>query len=145
MEGLVLRQEAAVYRYALIGGMVETSEVIAWADAWIWRLDEYPDVLVDVSLGASRDCDLFAALAELAEKPISNEVLALLCRMMAAFVLKYPEKLETVTQLLERLALDGVFPEEGRSEALRFDDARCLAEDGIFDIKAVQDEVLAFL
>ncbi len=145
MEGLILRREAAVYRYALINGLVERSEVIAWADAWIGRLDEYPDALVGVSLGTLREYDLFASLAELAEKPVSDEALSLLCRMMSTFLEKHPERLETVTQLLERLAIDGIFPEEWSSEAYGFDDARCLAEEGIFDMKAVQDEVLAFL
>ena len=145
VEGLILRREAAVYRYALIGGMVESLEVVAWADAWIGRLDECPDAVVGVSMGTSREYDLFASLAELAEKPVSDEALRLLCRMMSTFLEKHPKKLETVTHLLARLALDRAVPEEWSSEALRFDDARWLAEDGIFDVKAVQDEVLAFL
>ena len=145
MEGLVLKQEAAVYRYALISGIVEIAEVTAWADAWIWRLDEYPDALIDVSLSASRPDQLLMALGDLAEPSDSLSIFATLCRMMAHFLEKHPEKFKTVTQLLERLALDDTLPEECSSEAFRFDDARCLAEDGVLDLKVVHDEVMAFL
>ncbi|WP_424952285.1 hypothetical protein [Deinococcus sp.] len=54
MQPLELRQEAAVYRFRLLGGIVETSEV----------------------LGVKRPHEVNKALTELSELPLSKEMIS---------------------------------------------------------------------
>ena len=140
-----MSREAAVHRYALLGGMVEPSEVVDWADAWIWRLDTVPDALVEVSLGGSRLNELLPALGQLAEQPRSSAAASLLFSLFALHLAQRPEKIRAVTQLLERLAIEHVLPDHLSAEAYSFDDAQCLAEEGMFDPTEVRRDLLAFL
>ena len=140
-----LGQEAAVYRFALLGGIVETSEVIAWADAWIWRLEQYPDALVEVSVNGSRPNELLSAIGELAERPMSSEPLVTLLGLMSEYLSGRPTGFRIVTQLLARLATEHALQDGLSLEAASFDDFLTLADDGIFDPLDVQRDVLAFL
>jgi hypothetical protein len=145
MEPLKKSWEAAVHRYALLSGMVEPSEVVAWADAWIWRLDEVPDALVEVSLGGSHLNELLPALGQLAEQPMSSEAASLLFGLFALHLAQRPEEIRAVTSLLERLAIEQALPDHLSAEAYRSDDAQCLAEERMFDPTEVRRDILAFL
>ena len=145
MQPLELGQGAAVYRFALLGGIVKTPEVIAWADAWIWRLEHYPDALVEVSLNGSRPNELLAALGELAEQPLSPEALVMLFSLMSDHLSERQLGFRTVTQLLAHMSIEGALPTALAAEAYRLDDSLCLAEGGIFDLAEVEQEISTFL
>lgn len=64
-----LYDEAALFNAQIFHSGDDWKAVIAWADAWIERLDPFPDELVEISLGGSRkDSGARAALALLATK-----------------------------------------------------------------------------
>jgi len=125
-----LNEEASVYRFALLGGIVDTSEVIAWADAWIWRLEKNPDALVEVSLNGSRLNELLSALGALAERKLSLEASSMLCRLFLNSLSGRSRDFKPITRLLEHMCIEGALPEPLSAEAHGLDDQLSLAETG---------------
>lgn len=63
-----LFDEAFDLNFALYRNACQWTEVIAWADDWISRLDQWPDEIIEISLNGSRkDSTARHALARLAE------------------------------------------------------------------------------
>ncbi len=129
----------------MIGGIALSDEIVIWADAWIMRLDERSDALIEVSLSKARQNEMLTALGELADPNLSQEAFSLLCRLLVAFLRVHPDGLRTVTRLLALLAIENALPDDLMGEAARLDDALSLADERIFDPLDVRQEILGFL
>lgn len=60
-----LADQASFYRAALLSGLADPAQVIAWADAWIMREERVPDGLINVSLSGGQINRMADALGEL--------------------------------------------------------------------------------
>ncbi|CAM3487097.1 hypothetical protein DESA109040_14300 [Deinococcus saxicola] len=65
MTALTLADEASFYRAALLGGLIDPAQVIAWADAWIMREARVPDGIINVSLSGGQINRIADALGQL--------------------------------------------------------------------------------
>ncbi|KQR36195.1 hypothetical protein [Deinococcus sp. Leaf326] len=103
-----LRAEAAIHHLLLREGFMTGREVVAWADAWLMRLDDLPDELVDISLSRERANDILGALNRLAPPGLDADTFGRLCQLLHGQLERSPQALEAITALLWRVHYDGV-------------------------------------
>ncbi|WP_420594471.1 hypothetical protein [Deinococcus sp.] len=143
-----LVREAAVYREAVIDGIVPRKDIVAWADHWLMLLDDLPEALVDVAYSKGNLSRLTNALRELAPDRLDEPAFTLYMRLLAAWYERHPKGIRGVTQALYRLAVDKAVPESVSDDIYNFDDYLDLALDGHYGFGTVEDvekDVLAFL
>lgn len=69
-----MANEALFLNWAVYTNLASWDEVIAWADGWIDRLDEWPEQLTEISLNSrQKDSGARAALAQLASASQTRE------------------------------------------------------------------------
>lgn len=143
-----MKEQAEFYRVALISGLVEVSEVIAWCDSVIMA-EESPDVaIIEASLfGSQGKYHVAEALSEAAGDCNSQQVRSRIFRLMHDLVVHDRKQALRVAWLLYRMALDNGGPhEENEPEMWHFYDAIDLAAEGIYgDEQKLIDEMLEFL
>lgn len=103
-----LRAEAAIHHLLLREGFMTGREVVAWADAWLMRLDDLPDELVDISLSREKANDILGALNRLAPPGLDADTFGRLCQLLHGQLERSPQALETITALLWRVHYDSV-------------------------------------
>jgi hypothetical protein len=141
-----LATEAAVYREALLGGIVEPAEVVAWADAWILCLDEIPEALVEVSYSQQRLNALLTGLNRLSSDTWDLAGIRLYFQMLERYLRADSSRLRTVTKTLFRLNLNNELPKTVSAEIYMLDDRLDLALDGIYEsLEQVYQDVLQAL
>ncbi len=116
----------------LIAGVVQTADVVQWADDWIERLETPPDALLEVSLNGKRLNDLIHSLGVVADPQFSPESVELLCRLLHKHLVQKPDELHRVVHLLYRATVQGVLPDTFAHEVYRLDDFFDLAVQGSY-------------
>ncbi|MEF2280110.1 hypothetical protein V3W47_17600 [Deinococcus sp. YIM 134068] len=135
-----------MYRQALLSALITSSEVVAWADRQIPRLDVLPDALVDVSLSGGDTNKLSIALGELGARKLSETAFRLYAMHLLSLLRDDPASLSSVTGALYRLAWTKEAPENIGDKICGFDDELHLARELIYgSLEEVEADVRKFL
>ncbi|MFC5849492.1 hypothetical protein [Deinococcus petrolearius] len=147
-----LRAEAALQHLLLREGFTTSSEIVPWADAWVMRLDDLPDELVDISLSRGRADDILSALNRLAQTVLDAAAFGRLCQLLYLWLEREPQELGSITALLWRVhydSVDGIRPLtfEPSQGLYMFREYQNLIPDGYVQmtLDELREEVLEFL
>ncbi|THF68866.1 hypothetical protein E7T06_14455 [Deinococcus sp. Arct2-2] len=124
--------EARVFYHLLIADVVQTVDVVRWADGWIVQLQTPPEALLEVSLNGKRLNDLIHSLRELADPKFSSDSVEMLCRMLHQHLVQQPDELQRVVRLLYGANVEGVLPDQFAHEVSMLDDLLDLAFQGSY-------------
>jgi hypothetical protein len=142
------KDTAEAFFLTLGAGLVPVEEVMTWADRSIGSDADPSAELIDLSLSSLRGkAAVVSCLSAMPGTANPRTVSTLALRQMHRALLNRADRLRRITRLLERMYLEGQYPDEAAASRMAgFDDELSLAELGIAgDVGSVRVEVLAFL
>ncbi len=130
----ILKEEAYALAVAVEAGLASVDVAISWADRLIAVAPRIPGVLLAVSMPQNgHPQDVVRPLKELAAGVEPGRAVRRVIALMRERFITDPEAYPKLTADLERLALQGIVPnEQAASQMARLDDARLLAEAGTY-------------
>lgn len=143
-----MKEQAEFYRVALLLGIIQIENAIAWCDSIIMK-EESPDIaIIEASISGSKGATAVAdALSEVKGEFDKRIVTKRIFGSMYDLVSQDRKQALKVARLLYHMAIDSDLPdEEVEPEMWYFDDAIYLARDRVYgDEEKVIDEMLQFL
>jgi hypothetical protein len=143
-----IKNDAESLRLSLQAGLIQPSEVIAWADAQIAASDIPQSALIDVSLAGSKSpAEIERALSNI-EGWFDDATIALATfRKMAMAIERKPVLARNAAKLLCKMAKKGIVPSrEAESAMFGLDEDFYLAESGTYrTVDDVRRDLVAFL
>lgn len=143
-----LKEQAVALQVGLLGGYVQPTEVVTWADQVIAAGDVPGPDLIEISLGAGLPVEELAqALKAIPGEVGPTRLAQTILRHMAAALRRDPTTSRSIARCLYQMWLDDLTPSpEAKDQMSRLDDAFDLAESGTWGtLTEVRAELAEFL
>jgi hypothetical protein len=143
---LEIREHAELLAWRIKYGFIDSQVAIDWACKHVIAEQSPSEQMLELAgLIRPDPLDVVSALRRIPGVLNNRRLFRRILGVMRETLQCEPELFPRITSALEQMCLHGEVPEEFASECFMFDDSRLLAEQGIFDLNKVRQDLIDYL